>query len=834
MFRNRVEVKVQDGSSDSSLMDSVTETQSQSFSVSHSITTPRIKLKRQFTLPETPIEELLEYLVRTRLGIPEVSYDHILKAFHEQFIFKVGHLAMIEENELKEAVKMPLALLAVIREYCYNSAQAYQNRERLNTSTRSYSSSIKTTRGPPNKILAVENVLGITATEKQLLIQSWTTLTDGMFRGNSGIPPLTTFQQTVWEKWLKSDPLANNLFKTRGWRYREQHLFRIMEMILSIVGNPSSSMEAINVQHCIFKVQKQNVELLANALVEGFTKALGEKMNAPTKQVWFNVITTMGQLMVSKFPEIQTGWTDELFKKQGLIWKKIYTKLTHEALEIYKSPSSDKITEKILFQSVSDMGTENSGNISRPSEWCFYIEIGAVKKYFCTTSQAKFDDWINSVMVRIKAHTRLNEVDGSTKGGLSWQKKKEEKEKKEKEKDKDKGKEEKVRKHHINDKKGRKSVLLRNHLDKQIRNDEQLRLFDGLVNPTIAINEEGIVVYINPAVIELTGYAPSELINKNIKILMTPEYSIVHDEYIRRFIKTGEKKIIGQGRWVPLKVHDGSEITCFLTVTEHTHTGKRMFIGTLVKGDTGGEGSSSQSEFINDTDFGVFDSILQAVLIISNTGDILYINSNAEKITGYSKLELLDKNVKILMQPSVGEKHDSYIRRYCETGEKRVIGIGRNVIMVNKAGKEVEILLEVTEFEADKFIGSISLRKDTITAFIEKEKEVLKGITVPTVVIGEDGGVIFLNEALTNEFGWTEKLLLGKNVNFLMEKRHARKHPNYIQSYLKTGKAKIIGRGRAVKVKCADDSLKNCHLTVSVKQYQETMIFVGTFVVLAI
>eukprot|EP01124_Arcella_intermedia_P004006 TRINITY_DN12266_c1_g1_i3.p1 TRINITY_DN12266_c1_g1~~TRINITY_DN12266_c1_g1_i3.p1 ORF type:complete len:170 (+),score=30.64 TRINITY_DN12266_c1_g1_i3:44-553(+) len=165
MFRNRVEVKVQDGSSDSSLMDSVTETQSQSFSVSHSITTPRIKLKRQFTLPETPIEELLEYLVRTRLGIPEVSYDHILKAFHEQFIFKVGHLAMIEENELKEAVKMPLALLAVIREYCYNSAQAYQNRERLNTSTRSYSSSIKTTRGPPNKILAVENILGITATE---------------------------------------------------------------------------------------------------------------------------------------------------------------------------------------------------------------------------------------------------------------------------------------------------------------------------------------------------------------------------------------------------------------------------------------------------------------------------------------------------------------------------------------------------------------------------------------------------------------------------------------------------------------------------------------------
>uniref|UniRef100_A0A6B2LGS9 PAS domain-containing protein n=1 Tax=Arcella intermedia TaxID=1963864 RepID=A0A6B2LGS9_9EUKA len=228
---------------------------------------------------------------------------------------------------------------------------------------------------------------------------------------------------------------------------------------------------------------------------------------------------------------------------------------------------------------------------------------------------------------------------------------------------------------------------------------------------------------------------------------------------------------------------------------------------------------------------------MNATIVIDTNGIIRFLNQATENITGYTRTDLLGSNVSVLMSQELAAKHDGFIKRHLETGVNHIIGIGRNVEMMVKDGTLIKVHLEVTEHknQADGkyFIGSLSVAKDKdLESLLEKERAVLGGLAVPVFIITEDGLIKALNPSAEKEFGYPESKIVGKNINILMIKEHARKHNTYIQNYLATGKAKIIGKSRVVPVKCKDGKVKNCHLSVSVKKHDNVRIFVGMLVVL--
>ena len=61
--------------------------------------------------------------------------------------------------------------------------------------------------------------------------------------------------------------------------------------------------------------------------------------------------------------------------------------------------------------------------------------------------------------------------------------------------------------------------------------------------------------------------------------------------------------------------------------------------------------------------------------MIDTNGHMLYVNPATEKMFGYTKKQLLYKNVRMLMTKKDSKKHNSYIERYVETGIAQIIGI---------------------------------------------------------------------------------------------------------------------------------------------------------------
>jgi len=133
------------------------------------------------------------------------------------------------------------------------------------------------------------------------------------------------------------------------------------------------------------------------------------------------------------------------------------------------------------------------------------------------------------------------------------------------------------------------------------------------------------------------------------------------------------------------------------------------------------------------------------------------------------------------------------------------------------------------------FIGTLSRAKtQTLETLITKELEVLGGLAVPIIIITEEGLIKGFNKSAETEFGFSATRVIGKNVNIMMTRHHAKRHNSYLRSYLDTGKTRVIGKGRVVQVKCKDGTIKNSLLNVSVKRHEEARIFVGMLVVIGV
>ena len=90
-----------------------------------------------------------------------------------------------------------------------------------------------------------------------------------------------------------------------------------------------------------------------------------------------------------------------------------------------------------------------------------------------------------------------------------------------------------------------------------------------------------------------------------------------------------------------------------------------------------------------------------AIIIIDDKGIISSVNPAAEHVFGFAEAEMIGQNVNMLMPEPYRSRHDGYIRHHLETGEKKIIGIGRQVMGRRKSGAIFPLHLSVSAFEAE-------------------------------------------------------------------------------------------------------------------------------------
>lgn len=93
----------------------------------------------------------------------------------------------------------------------------------------------------------------------------------------------------------------------------------------------------------------------------------------------------------------------------------------------------------------------------------------------------------------------------------------------------------------------------------------------------------------------------------------------------------------------------------------------------------------------------ILNTAVDAIITIDEQGMMRHVNAATERLFGYSRDELVGRNVSMLMPSPDREQHDQYIRNYLATGLAKIIGIGREVQALRKDGTLIPVDLAVSE-----------------------------------------------------------------------------------------------------------------------------------------
>jgi two-component system sensor kinase FixL len=104
-------------------------------------------------------------------------------------------------------------------------------------------------------------------------------------------------------------------------------------------------------------------------------------------------------------------------------------------------------------------------------------------------------------------------------------------------------------------------------------------ILDTVPDAMIVIDEQSAMQSFSSAAERLFGYSADEVIGKNVKILMPTPYRENHDSYLNRYLRTGDRRIIGIGRVVVGERKDGSTFPMELAVGEMRSNERRFFTG---------------------------------------------------------------------------------------------------------------------------------------------------------------------------------------------------------------------------------------------------------------
>ena len=239
--------------------------------------------------------------------------------------------------------------------------------------------------------------------------------------------------------------------------------------------------------------------------------------------------------------------------------------------------------------------------------------------------------------------------------------------------------------------------------------DEAVRVLAALVessNDAIFTKDlDGNVQTWNRGAELMYGYAADEIVGRNVSLLVPP----------------GHPDEIGG---ILAKIRSGELVRHFETVRQ-TKDGRRLDVslavsplrdaaGAVVGASTIARDITAQKrdvERLRESEArlrSIVDAAVDGIIVIDARGRIEAFNPGAERLFGYRADEVLGLNVSILMPQPYRDEHDGYMARYLETGEARIIGIGREVTAMRKDGSTFPVHLSVGEMTLDgerKFTG---------------------------------------------------------------------------------------------------------------------------------
>jgi PAS domain S-box-containing protein len=317
----------------------------------------------------------------------------------------------------------------------------------------------------------------------------------------------------------------------------------------------------------------------------------------------------------------------------------------------------------------------------------------------------------------------------------------------------------------------------------------------------VLLDVEGRVASWNRGAERINGYAAAEIIGQHFSRFYLPE-EIAWGKPKHLLQVAGKQGHVEDEGWRLRK--DGTRFWASAVITAWHDNGTLRGFFKITRDMTE---RRLREQSLKDHEARLRNIVNQAVdgiITIDERGTIESVNPAVERIFGYAGDELIGKNVRLLMPNPYHDEHDAYLDNYRRTGEKKIIGIGREVLGRRRDGSIFPVDLAVSEVQlGDRrlftgIVRDITDRKRGEQALRDSEarhRSILEAALDCIISMDGKGRVIDWNPAAERCFGYTRDEAVGREMAELIIPPSMRAaHRAGLARYLNTGEGPVLGK----------------------------------------
>ncbi|MFZ1548530.1 MAG: PAS domain S-box protein [Candidatus Nitrotoga sp.] len=233
----------------------------------------------------------------------------------------------------------------------------------------------------------------------------------------------------------------------------------------------------------------------------------------------------------------------------------------------------------------------------------------------------------------------------------------------------------------------------------------------------IIIDRQGRIILANPPAEHLFGYPYHDLNGKQMESLLPERFRQKHHFQFGDYFARPHARAMGAEMELVGLRQDGSEFPVDVSLSP-LETGQGLLVMATIHDIARRKQAEEALRESEARMQAIFDTAVDGIVTIDEHGIIEHFNPAAERMFGYTESEVIDKNVSMLMPSPYHEAHDGYLAHYLQTGEKRVIDIGREVVGLRKDGTSFPLDLAVSEMR----LGEHRLFTGTVRDISERKR----------------------------------------------------------------------------------------------------------------
>jgi PAS domain S-box-containing protein len=195
----------------------------------------------------------------------------------------------------------------------------------------------------------------------------------------------------------------------------------------------------------------------------------------------------------------------------------------------------------------------------------------------------------------------------------------------------------------------------------------------------------------------------------------------------------------------------------------------------------------------------ILESALDAIISFDREGTIVEFNAAAEKAFGYSRAEVLGKQLaETIIPPSLRDRHRLGVVHYLATGKDSAVGNRIEMPAMRADGTEFSVEVAVTRIGLEgppmftAYLHDITARKRAE----EKFRMAVESAPNAMVMVNQEGKIVLINAQTEKLFGYRRDELIGQVVDILVPSGFRDEHSRHRASFFVHPQVRPMGAGR--------------------------------------